>query len=250
MNAIKSPECKNAARALAVVGQYSVSGGPVEGPGGPNGPPVCYLRYALDDTNITTKGLNVEEIQTRLNYDLEHIHQWLLANKLTLNKDKTEYMIIGLRQRLSNIETDPTIELGESKIKRVKHSKTLGIIIDDQLLWKKQVETTVSKVSKGIGMLRRIKSCVPKRTLIKVYNAIILPHFDYCSLVWSNCSDYLLDTLQKMQNRAARIITGRPYDIPTKEIFRELNWQSLPDRWEKNKLMFMHKVKRAASKYE
>ncbi len=46
-----------------------------------------------------------------------------------------------------------------------------------------------------------------------------------------------------MQNRAARIITGRPYDIPAKEIFRELNWQSLPDRWEKNKLMFMHKVK-------
>ena len=92
-------------------------------------------------------------------------------------------------------------------------------------------------------MLRRIKSCVPKRTLIKVYNTIILPHFDYCTLVWSNCSEYLLDKLQKVQNRAARIITGRPYDIPTKEIFRELNWQSLPDRWEKNKLMFMHKVK-------
>ncbi len=47
-----------------------------------------------------------------------------------------------------------------------------------------------------------------------------------------------------MQSRAARIITGRPYNIPTKEIFRELNWQSLPDRWEENKLMFMHKVKR------
>ncbi len=46
-----------------------------------------------------------------------------------------------------------------------------------------------------------------------------------------------------MQNRAARIITGRQYDIPTKEIFRKLNWQYLPDRWEKNKLMFMHKVK-------
>jgi hypothetical protein len=102
-----------------------------------------------------------------------------LANKLTLNKDKTEYMIIGSRQRLSNIETDPVIELSETKIKRVKYSKTFAIIIDDQLLWNKQGETTVSKVSKGIGMLRRIKSCAPKRTLINVYNAIILPYFDY-----------------------------------------------------------------------
>ena len=78
----------------------------------------------VDDTNITTKGSNVEDIQTRLNDDLEQIHQWLLANKLILNKDKTEYMVIGSRQRLSKIETDPVIELGETKIKRVKYSKT------------------------------------------------------------------------------------------------------------------------------
>ena len=57
-------------------------------------------------------------------------------------------------------------------------------------------------------MLRRIKKIVPKTTLIKVYNAIILPHFDYYSLVWDNCSDYLIDKLQKFQNRAARVITN------------------------------------------
>ena len=46
-------------------------------------------------------------------------------------------MIIGSRQILSNIEVDPKIELGESKIRRVKYSKTLDIIIDDHLLRKK-----------------------------------------------------------------------------------------------------------------
>ena len=182
-----------------------------------NDPPNCLSHTSAnmfaDDTNITTKGLNAEDIQTRLNYDLEHIHQWLLANKLTLNKDKTEYMIIGSRQKLSNIETNPKIELGESEIRRLKYSKTLGIIIDDQLYWKKQVETTVFKVSKAIGMLRGIKSCIPIRTLKKVYNA----------QYWNNCSEYLLAKLQKMQNRAARIIAGRPYEIAIKEIFRELN---------------------------
>jgi hypothetical protein len=57
-----------------------------------------------------------------------------------------------------------------------------------------------------------MKKIVPKTTLKKVYNAIILPHFDYCSLVWDNCSDYLIDKLQKLQNRAARVITGRTYE--------------------------------------
>ena len=52
-----------------------------------------------DDTNISTNGKTNDELQERINVDLENVHQWFLANKLTLNKDKTEYMIIGSRQR-------------------------------------------------------------------------------------------------------------------------------------------------------
>ena len=148
-------------------------------------------------------------LQERINVDLENVHQWLLANKLTLNKDKTEYMIIGSRQRISNVVTDHEIELGESVIKQVHKSKTLGVIIDEHLLWNHQIQNTVTKASKGIGMMRRIKQSVPKSTLVKIYNAIVLSHFDYCSLVWDNCCDYLKNRLQKLQNRAARIITGK-----------------------------------------
>ena len=119
-----------------------------------------------DDTNLTTASLNKEELQRRLNSDLELMHNWLLANKLTLNKEKTEYMLIGSHQRLSTVETDPILEFGDTKIKRVNHAKSLGIIIDEQLLWKNQIEAISSKVSKGIGVLRRIKNCVPKTTLI------------------------------------------------------------------------------------
>ena len=197
-----------------------------------------------DDTNLTTASLNKEELQRRLNFDLELMHNWLLANKLTLNKDKTEYMLIGSHQRLSTVETDPILEFGDTKIKRVKHAKSLGIIIDEQLLWKNQIEAISGKVSKGIGMLRRLKNCVPKTTLIKVYNALVLPYFDYCSLVWSNCSDQLISKLQKMQNRAARVITGRSYETPSNEILRELDWKPLVDHWGKNSLVFMYKAKR------
>jgi hypothetical protein len=157
-----------------------------------------------DDANLTTASLN-KELQRRLNFDLELMHNWLLTNKLTLNKDKTEYMLIGSHQRLSTIETDLILEFGDTKIKQVKHAKSLGIIIDEQLLWKNQIEAISGKVSKGIGMLRRLKNCVPKTTLIKVYNALVVPYFDYCSLVWSNCI-VISSKLQKMQNRAARQI--------------------------------------------
>jgi hydrogenase maturation factor HypF (carbamoyltransferase family) len=66
--------------------------------------------------------------------DLENVHQWLLAKKLTLNKDKTEYMIIGSRQRISNLV-----------ILRVHKSKTLGVIIDEHLLWNHQIQNKCHK---------------------------------------------------------------------------------------------------------
>ena len=196
-----------------------------------------------DDTNISTQGMTEYEIQERLNADLKNVHQWLVANKLTLNKQKTEYMIIGSRKRISNIITDLKIELGESVIKRDNKSKTLGIIIDEHLSWNHQIQNVVTKVSKGIGMLRRIRQFVPKSTLLKIYNAIVLSHFDYCSLVWDNCCESLTDKLQKLQNRAARTITGRTYVVSSDDVLKELNWEPLKQRYKINKTIFMHKVR-------
>ena len=74
-----------------------------------------------------------------MNENLEKVHQWLLSNKLSLNNEKTEYMIIGSKQRFTNIVNDPKIELEEAEIKRVDKSKTLCVIIDEHLSWKKLI---------------------------------------------------------------------------------------------------------------
>ena len=96
-----------------------------------------------------------------------------------------------------------------------------------------------------MGMLWRISQFVPKSTLFRIYNAIVLSHFDYCSLVWGNCCEYLTDKLQKLQNRAARIITGRTYDVSSDDVLKELNWEPLKQRYKINKTIFMHEVRNA-----
>ncbi|CAB3988724.1 Hypothetical predicted protein, partial [Paramuricea clavata] len=101
-----------------------------------------------DDTNISTHGSSAAEIQEQLNHDLDNIHQWLLANKHTLNKEKTEYMVIGSRQRLSKVLNEPEIHVGETTIKRVSYSKTLGVVIDENLTWERQIENIQTKISK------------------------------------------------------------------------------------------------------
>ena len=84
---------------------------------------------------------------------------------------------------------------------------------------------------------------VPQATLISVYNAIVQPHFDYCSLFWDIGNAYSLEKLQKMQNRAARVITGKSFEVRSQSILQELGWQPLVDRWKQNKAEFMYKGK-------
>ena len=63
-----------------------------------------------------------------------------------------------------------------------------------------------------------------------MYNSLVLPYFDYCSHVWNNCSQTLKTKVQRLQNRAARVITGDTYDIRSKDVLSKLGWNNLEER--------------------
>jgi hypothetical protein len=104
-------------------------------------------------------------VEEALNSELENINHWLLSNKLTLNVEKTEYMIIGTRQRLNNLSQDINVSIDGKVLKEVETKNTLCVLVDEQLCWDKQIDNISKKASKGIGMLRRVKPYVPTKTL-------------------------------------------------------------------------------------
>ena len=147
-------------------------------PQGSNLGPFLFLLYIndlarlfADDTTLSATGSTIDEIKTKLNHDLVNVDQWLIANKLTLNEGKTEFIIIGSRQRVPSFEHGPLIKLGDKVIKRVPHKKTLVVILDEQLKWDKHNEEQSETISKNIVLLRRAKSFVPKHVLEKMYGA-------------------------------------------------------------------------------
>ena len=145
-----------------------------------------------DDTDITATGQTVQERQTNLNNNLEKVHHWFLANRLTLSYNKTEYMIIGSRQKILNIQEEPLISIGNETIKKISKCKTLGVIIDDKLLWKDHINEISAKVSKGLGIMKRIKTFVTQSVMQSLYNSLVLPYFDYCNMVCENTAKYNL----------------------------------------------------------
>ena len=68
---------------------------------------------------------------------------------------------------------------------------------------------------------------MPQSTLLNIYNSLVQPHFDYYSLVWGNCGKTLSNKLQKLQNRASRVITSSNFDVDVDSLFHKLSWKDL-----------------------
>ena len=142
-------------------------------------------------------------------------------------------MIIGSRQKLNHISTNPHIIIGDQAITRVKEKKVLGVIMDEQLKWKEHLDAQSKRISINIALLRKAKEFVTQEPLVKMCNTLVLPHFIYCSNVWLHGTTTNINKLCKLQNRAARVITGASHEIRSSEIFENLYWKPIETNFKK-----------------
>ena len=144
--------------------------------------------------------MSTVEVEAKLNHDLLNVDQWLKAHKLTLNEGKTEFRIIGSRQRVPSFEQGPLIKLGDKVIKPVPHKKALDVILDE-LKWDKHIEEQSKMISKSIALLRRAKQFLPRHALEKMCNAFVVPNFYYGSTAWYDGNISNLTKMLKLQKK-------------------------------------------------
>ena len=204
-----------------------------------NGLPSMYA----DDTNISFQSSNLTDLEDNMNNELSSLNSWLIANRLSLNIAKTEFMIIGSRQRLINHDvSNLNICVNNTQIKRVQHTKSLGLTIDENLTWKNHVDVICKKVSSGIGALKRVRRFMCRETAEKAYRGLLEPYFNYCCPVWDGIGSQSSSKLQKLQNRAARMIAECTYEIYSSSLLEELNWYKLSLNRKKHKAILMYKT--------
>ena len=106
----------------------------------------------------------------------------------------------------------PFFYIGEDKISPITSIKYLGVHVDQYLNWEGHLLTIINTVSRGIGILRLAKRYLPLKTVQMMYRSLNEPYFRYCCPIWGSASSANLQRLQKLQNRAARIVTDSAYD--------------------------------------
>ena len=185
-----------------------------------------------DDTSLCYQSHDLTRLNKAINSDLKKLDTWLQDNKFSLNVAKTHSILISTKQKQNSLKSqnkDLDLKIRDNDLEVVKQTKYLGVQIDCSLNWKEQIKAVSSKVSRAVGFLRHAKSFLPKETLQTLYTGIVEPHFRYCCSGWGCAALTEINQLQKLQNRAARIITNSRFDAPCGPLIEEMGWKTIDE---------------------
>ena len=129
----------------------------------------------------------------------------------------------------NNDTASPDFQINKDRIAFKSNVKYLGVQLDSQLSWKEHITVALSKISRGVGMLKYSKKFLSLETVQKLYLGIVEPHIRYFCSVWGCAGDIVLQKLQKTQNQAPRIVTDSPYDKASMPLFSQLGWLNIKE---------------------
>ena len=170
----------------------------------------CAIKFSLvhhfaDDTNILHINDSPKQLAKHVNLDLKLLCNWINANKISLNKSKTEYIIFKGPQKL--LHYDIRIFLNGTRIFPSNCIKYLGVLLDSDLSWKSQINNTAIKLKRANGALAKIRHFVPPHVLCLVYYAIFHSHLQYCCQVWGQQNGLEINRISVLQNHAVRLMS-------------------------------------------
>ena len=182
------------------------------------------LRFVIyaDDTNAFISSPNLRDAIRSANIELRKVTKWMADNSLTLNVDKTEYVVFHRRQ-LSCPRVLSKLFINRVPLNKVDSIKFLGVILDSNLVLDVQIAGVVSKLSKFIHILFKIKSHLTQSTLRMIYSSLVYPNLTYCNSVWASAYSKYLQPLYKVQKHFVRIICNKPRNGHSAPLFKKLS---------------------------
>ena len=134
-----------------------------------------------DDSTISFKGKDASEFNYLIQKDLALISEWLNHNRLVINWEKTNFMSIVNSKFNKKNYVDISINFDGHVLERVKETKLLGVIIDEELKFDKQVSNTCIKANYKSKLISRSFYLFNLKFRATLFKLFIIPNFDYCS---------------------------------------------------------------------
>ena len=212
----------------------------------PNISKVLDFYLFADDTNIYYEDVSLSKLEKTINKELRNLYLWLSVNRLSLNIDKTNFVIFHPFNK--PLKYNVTIKIHNKAICEKKFIKYLGVLIDSTLSWKDHISFTVNKLSRATGILYKLRPFVTTKIMNDIYYALIYSHLVYATEVWGSACEVHLTKILTLQKRAVRIITYKdqfpiiPGPLhPSNPLFLKLGILKINDLFTLQISKFVHK---------
>ena len=162
-----------------------------------------FLKFVLfaDDTNLFASGDNIETLCNDINRELNKINIWFKINKLSLNLNKTNFMVFSNK---GITDGDININIEDINITRVYECKFLGVLIDSKLNWKSHCSMVKDKLIKCNAIMYKASVYLDLVAMRTLYCSLFLPYINYCCEVWGITYKSTIDSIVKLQKKSSK----------------------------------------------
>ena len=162
----------------------------------------CNLYNYADDNSLSMASPNLDTVLSSLTIDGNHAIQWFDVNEMQANPGKFQFMLFSrktLSQQCITLGND-TVLFSESCV------TVLGVMIDENLNFSEHVSSLCNKAARQLNALVRISKYIDVPSRKMIYKSFIVSNFTYCALVWHFCGKVNNGKIEKINERALRIL--------------------------------------------
>ena len=148
----------------------------------------------------------------------------MLTDKLKLNSDKTECLLIGTRKQLQKVSNISILSVGDSQIAPSCEVRNLGTWFDSKMSMLSHINRTCSSAFYYLYNIRSIRKLLSRPVTESSVHAFIASRVDYCNSLLYGFPNSNVMKLQRIQNAAARLVTGTPRFCHVTPLLSHLHW--------------------------
>jgi hypothetical protein len=160
------------------------------------------------------------------------VSTWMSSNLLSLNPNKTEFLIIGTPQQLSKLHKPSLAFDSNTIISPVTSARSLGVFFDNHLSFDNQITALSKSCFYHIRDLRRIRDTLDFHTSCTIATSLVHSKLDYCNSLYYNLPAYQIDRLQSIQNCLARTVCRTSKFSHITPTLKSLHWLKVRERIE------------------
>jgi hypothetical protein len=207
----------------------------------PNALKYSSIRLFADDANNFTVHSNLQLLRNNAQADLGNIYEWMSANKLSINVDKTNFTIFSPFSHKPESNFFNEINYNLFTIHRVPFVTYLGVIVDNKLSWKQHIDLLCKKLRQLTSIFYKVRKKVTPDLLKDLYFAFGYSRIQYAIEVYANTNCTILHPLVVLNNRILRILQFRLIRTNCSELYRTYATLPITRLHEFNLILLMYK---------